>query len=87
MQERFILTFLFHLFSLSLLLIPNRFQGPVVIEAFGTNFRVLDLTSVVLIIAGSVFLYASVYRFLRTQDNPGAMKSPENGGEKTENHV
>jgi len=87
MQERFILTFLFHLFGLSLLLIPNRFQGPVVVEGFGARFRVMDVVSIILIVVGSIFLYVSIYFFLRTQVKPGGQASPENSAEKTEKNV
>ncbi len=67
MQKRLICTFLFHLFGLSLLLIPNRFQGPVVAVVSDIGFRVIDVLAIILMMAGSVYLYSSLYLCLKSQ--------------------
>ncbi|PKM47205.1 MAG: hypothetical protein CVV03_04280 [Firmicutes bacterium HGW-Firmicutes-8] len=67
MQKRLISTFLIHLFGISLLLIPNRFQGPVVAIVSGVSFRVVDAISIILLVSATVFLYTSLILCLRAQ--------------------
>lgn len=67
MRERFIFTFLFHLFGISLFLIPNNYQGPVVMQIFGFNMRAIDALALILMVGGTVFLYVSLFLCLSAQ--------------------
>lgn len=67
MRERFIITFLFHLVGISLLLIPNQYQGPIVSTVFGVPLRVMDAIAIILIFAGSAFIYSSIFFLIRNQ--------------------
>lgn len=83
MLGRVILTFLFHMFGLALLLIPNQYQGPVVTAVLNVRLRVLDTVAIIMIFAGSVFLYTSLFIYLRSMVKKTRL--PEsNSFEKTE---
>ncbi|MHB9095623.1 MAG: hypothetical protein ACYC21_13220 [Eubacteriales bacterium] len=84
MRERFIFTFLFHMFGLSLLLIPNQYQGPVVTVISSIPLRVLDTVGVIMIFAGSIFLYTSLILCLRSQIKQTKQLPSNNSAEKTE---
>lgn len=56
MKKTLLFTFLFHVFCLSLLVVPNEYQGPVVLTATGIQLRTLDVAAIVMIILGSAFL-------------------------------
>lgn len=61
MKKTLVFTFLFHVFSLSLLVVPNEYQGPVMLTASGVQLRTLDVAAVVMIVLGSAFL--NIYIF------------------------
>ena len=84
MRERFIFTFLFHLFAISLILIPDKYQGPVVAAILSIPIRRIDAIAIALIFAGSAFLYGSLFSFLRSQVKLTGQTPPNNGVEKTE---
>ncbi len=84
MQKRLTFTFLLHLFGLSLLLIPNQFQGPVVFTIFDIPLRVLDAVAVILIVAASVYLYTSLFLCLRAQKRQARQLSVEQNAEENE---
>jgi len=71
MRERFIFIFLFHLLAISMLLVPDTFQGPVVTAVFDVSLRVMDAAAVFLTLAGSVFLYISLFAYLKVHINQG----------------
>jgi len=65
MRARLICTSLVHLFAISLFLIPVKFKGPVVTAIFGFRFRALEAVSLTLMIAGTVFMFGSLFIALR----------------------
>jgi len=77
MRQRFLLTFLFHLASVSLVLFPKQLKGPV-ITVIGDMVPVtfLDMMAAFLVLAGSVFLYMTLFKFLKSQ--PKCAESTEN---------
>ncbi len=77
MKERFVLTFLFHLFALSLVLFPKGVKGAVVMTISSVPIRVLDLASFILLICGSIFLYYTLFRMLSRQQAAAANTDEE----------
>ncbi len=84
MRERFIFIFLFHLLAISLLLVPDQFQGPVVTAVFDVPLRVMDTVAVGLTLAGSVFLYFSLFIYLKLHLKENEQISANKGIEKKE---
>lgn len=83
MRERFIFTFLFHVFGISLLLVPNQYQGPVVTVISSVRLRALDIVGIIMVFAGSVFLF--IYLLLCLNQARQALQLPtDNNIEKTE---
>lgn len=77
MRARFLGTFVFHLVSVSLVLFPSKLKGPVLMTINNMlPVAVLDVVAAILILAGSVFLYMSLFKFLKSQ--PKYAGSPEN---------
>ena len=62
MKKTLVFTFLFHIFCLTLLVVPNEYQGPVVLTASGVQLRTLDVAAVAMIILGSAFLNIYVFK-------------------------
>ncbi len=82
MRERLIFTFLFHLFGISLFLIPNKYQGPIVAAVSGIRLRALDAIALILLFSGTVFLFTSLIiqlklqvKEIKQQSNNGVGKS------------
>ncbi|ADG83192.1 hypothetical protein TherJR_2352 [Thermincola potens JR] len=67
MRERFILVFIFHLFFLSLVLLPKNIKGPVLFVFSSVPIRFLDLVTFLLIVGGSIYLYSMLFRYLLKQ--------------------
>lgn len=85
MRERFIFTFLFHLFAISLILIPDKYKGPEVAAVIGIPLRAMDAAAIILIFAGSAFLFGSLFLFLKTQARLTGHPPANNGAEKRNN--
>ena len=77
-------TFLFHIAGLVFLLLPNRMQGQVITKLLGVPLRTLDVTGILLIVIGSVFINVYLFTSLRKQINP---VTPEDENGKTNNGV
>lgn len=77
MRVRFLGIFVFHLISVSLVLFPKQFKGP---ELTVINnllpITVLDVVAAGLVLIGSVFLYMTLFKFLKSQ--PKIAESSEN---------
>jgi len=84
MRERFIFIFLFHLLAISMLLFPDQYQGPVVTAVFDVPLRVMDTAAVGLTLAGSIFLYFSLFAYLRLHLKENEQASPDNSLDKEE---
>ncbi|KNZ68601.1 hypothetical protein Tfer_2853 [Thermincola ferriacetica] len=67
MRERFILVFIFHLFSLSLVLLPKNIKGPALFVFSSVPIRFLDLVAFLLIVGGSIYLYSMLFKYLLKQ--------------------
>lgn len=67
MWAKLTVTFLFHLVGLILLLLPNRLQGQVMARLLGIQLRTLDVTGIILIVVGSVFLNVYLFTSFRRQ--------------------
>jgi uncharacterized protein YjeT (DUF2065 family) len=72
MKKKLLGAFLFHLAGIILLLLPNQYQGPVVTAFFNIPFRALDTTGIILILAGTVYIFTSLFLCLREQMNQSA---------------
>lgn len=84
MREKLIYTFLFHLFCISLLLIPDKYQGPVVTVVSNIYFRVVDAGVFILMIAGTIYLFSTLILCLKSQMKDMENLAAENHVEKTE---
>jgi len=49
------------------MLLPNRYQGPVITSVSDMPLRMVDIVALILIFAGTVFLYSSLFTCLRSQ--------------------
>lgn len=68
MRTRFLIVFVFHLLSVSLVLFPKQFKGPVLMTVNNLiPVTVLDVIAAIFVLAGSVFLYVSLFKFLKSQ--------------------
>lgn len=77
--------FVLHLFCLVMLLLPDNIQGPVVYNASGVNFRTLDVTAILLIIAGSAYLFGHIFTQYKSQINNIKKQIDNDSSEKTQN--
>lgn len=83
MRLRFLGTFVFHLISVSLVLFPKQLKGPVLTVVNDMiPITVLDVVAAILILAGSVFLYMTLFKFLKSQTKCAA--STENVAKSVE---
>ncbi|GAB4268097.1 hypothetical protein [Thermincola ferriacetica] len=78
MRERFILVFLFHVFSLSLVLLPKNIKGPALFVLSSVPVRVLDLIAFLLIAGGSIYLYLMLFKYLLRQQQKTHKKEKVN---------
>ncbi|HWI54428.1 MAG TPA: hypothetical protein VNT57_01940 [Desulfobacteria bacterium] len=64
MTKKLSLIFLFHVFCLGLLFVPDKYQGPIALVVSGVNLRVLDAAAVLLIILATAVLFIYILRNL-----------------------
>lgn len=62
MKKTLVFIFLLHVFCLSLLVVPNEYQGPVMLTASGVQLRTLDVAAVLGIVLGSAFLNIFIFK-------------------------
>ncbi len=67
MSKKLYLIFLFHVFCLGLLFVPDKYQGPLVFEVSGINLRLLDAAAILLIILATVIMYIYIFKNLLPQ--------------------
>lgn len=67
MTKKLSLIFLFHVFCLGLLFVPDIYQGPVVLVVLGLNLRLLDAAAVLLMILATAILYTYLFKNLLPQ--------------------
>lgn len=87
MWGKFTVAFLFHLGGLILLLLPNRLQGQVVTRLLGVPLRALDVTGIILIVVGSVFLNVYLLTSFRRQAEQIKQMPPKDEAGKTNGGV
>lgn len=62
MKKTLVFIFMLHVFCLSLLAVPNQYQGPVMLTTTGVQLRALDVAAIVMIILGSAYLNIYIVR-------------------------
>ncbi len=68
MKIRFLFIFLFHMISVTLVLFPKQFKGPVITVINNTiPITIMDTVAVILVLAGSVVLFLTLFKFLKSQ--------------------